>query len=301
MSPGTRSGSRQRTFWILAVVFTALVVAVYLMFVRTEWGQTVDDAALAGRVLEPQNVIADAWELLDIISVAALGLASMILMGIAVVRKRIYLALATGVMILGANVTTQVLKRIVLTRPDLDAGTEILQNSFPSGHSTVAMSVAVALVLVVPSRFRWLAAVLGTAYAAATGVAVVSAGWHRPSDAVGAWFVVGAWTAFVLALLAASGRTPVMREIRTSIVVVLVLFALGALGAGIVSLVGLAAADTWYLEGTFDATREGIAFTTSSAGIVATALVTVGALLFALRGTTIGYLPDEAVRLDPAL
>ncbi|MEA2058850.1 MAG: phosphatase PAP2 family protein [Actinomycetota bacterium] len=300
MSARTDSSSRQRTFWILAVVFTALVVVVYLMFMRTGWGQTVDDAALAGRVLEPENIISDAWELLDVISVASLGLASVILMGIAVVRERIYLAVATGVMILGANVTTQVLKRIVLTRPDLDAGTEILQNSFPSGHATVAMSVAVALVLVVPSRFRWLAVLLGTAYAAATGVAVVSAGWHRPSDAVGAWFVVGAWTAFVLAMLAASGRLPVMREIRTSIVAILALFALGALGAGIVSLVGLAAADTWYLEGAFDAAREGIAFTTSTAGIVATAFVTVGVLLFALRGTTIGYLPDEAVGHEPA-
>jgi membrane-associated phospholipid phosphatase len=300
MSSRTNSGSRQRTFWILAVVFTALVVAVYLMFVRTEWGQTVDDAALAGRVLQPADIISDAWELLDVISVATLGLASMILMGIAVARKRIYLALATGVMILGANMTTQVLKKIVLTRPDFEAGIETLQNNFPSGHATVAMSVAVALLLVVPSRFRWFAALLGTAYAIATGVAVVSGGWHRPSETVGAWFVVGAWTAFVLAMLAASGRVPVMREIRTSITLVLAMFTVGALGAGIVSLVGLAAADTWYREGTFDATRAGIAFATSTAGIVATALVTVGVLLFALRGTTIGYLPEEAVSLDPA-
>ncbi|MEA2058851.1 MAG: phosphatase PAP2 family protein [Actinomycetota bacterium] len=300
MSAGISSSSRQRTFWILAVVFTALVVAVYLMFVRTRWGQTVDDAALAGRVLQPADIISDAWELLDVISVATLGLASMILMGIAVVRNRILLALATGVMILGANMTTQVLKKIVLTRPDLDAGTQALQNNFPSGHATVAMSVAVALVLVVPSRFRWLAALLGTVYAVATGVAVVSGGWHRPSETVGAWFVVGAWTAFVLALLAAARRVPVMREIRTSIALVLAMYAVGAFGAGIVSLVGLAAADAWYREGTFDATRAGIAFATSTAGIVATALVTVGVLLFALRGTTIGYLPDEAVRLDPA-
>jgi membrane-associated phospholipid phosphatase len=300
MSARTTSGSRQRTFWVLAVVFTALVVAVYLMFVRTKWGQTVDDAALAGRVLQPADIISDAWELLDVISVATLGLASMILMGIAVLRSRIYLALATGVMILGANMTTQVLKKMVLTRPDFETGAEVLRNNFPSGHATVAMSVAVALVLVVPSRFRWLAALLGIGYATATGVAVVSGGWHRPSEAVGAWFVVGAWTAFVLALLAASGRVPVMREIRTSITLVLAMFTVGALGAGFVSLVGLAAADTWYREDTFDATRAGIAFTTSTAGIVAAALVTVGALLFALRGTTIGYLPDDAVRLDPA-
>ena len=91
-----------------------------------------------------------------------------------------------------------------------------------------------------------------------------------------------------------------MREIRTSIALVLAMYAVGAFGAGIVSLVGLAAADAWYREGTFDATRAGNAFATSTAGIVATALVTVGVLLFSLRGTTIGYLPDEAVRLDPA-
>jgi membrane-associated phospholipid phosphatase len=276
------------------VVFAALVFVVYWMFVRTEWGQTVDDAALAGRVLEPENIISDAWELLDIISVASLAVASAVLIGIALLRKRFHLAVATGVMILGANVTTQVLKRIVLERPDLDAGADILINSYPSGHSTVAMTVAVALVLVVPSRFRWLAAVLGTAYGAATGVAVVSAGWHRPSDAVGAWFVVGAWTALVLAIFALRGRAPVMRPMRTSIAVVLGVFAVGAVGAGALGIAGLFAADAWYLEGTFNEAREGIAFITSAAGIVATALITVGVLLFALRGTTIGYLPEEA-------
>lgn len=278
------------------MAFGALVFVVYWMFIRTEWGQTVDDAALAGRVLEPKNIISDAWELLDVISVASLAVVSAVLIGIALLRKRFHLAVAIGVMILGANATTQVLKRIVLERPDLDAGADILINSYPSGHSTVAMTIAVALVLVVPSRLRWLAAVLGVAYAAATGVAVVSAGWHRPSDAVGAWFVVGGWTTLVLAILALRGRAPVMRPMRTSIAAVLGIFAVGAVGAGVLAIAGLFAADAWYLEGTFNETREGIAFITSAAGIVATALITVGVLLFALRGTTIGYLPEESPR-----
>src|SRR5262249_47992480 len=75
-------------------------------------------------------------------------------------------------------------------------------NSLPSGHATVAASVAVALVLVLPPRARGIGALIGAGYAAFVGVATMSAGWHRPSDSIAAFLIVGLWAAVAgLALL----------------------------------------------------------------------------------------------------
>ncbi len=281
---------RTRLFWILSGVFTALVGITYLAFVRTEWGQAVESAALAGREIEPQQLISDAWHLLDTISVVALGAVAVVLMGVAIARKRFALAVATGVMILGANVTTQVLKRVIFARPDLASdASDLLHNSLPSGHSTVAMSVAVALFLVFPSRFRTAAAVVGAIYAVGVGAAVVAAGWHRPSDAVAAWFVVGAWTAAVLAALAMSGRMPVMREMRRSTRITITVFGVLAAVAGAVGIFGIIISDVWYVEGVFNEAHEGSAFITSTMGVASMGLATMAVILYAVRGTTIGY------------
>ena len=63
------------------------------------------------------------------------------------------------------------------------------------------MSLAMALVLVVPPSLRWVAAALGSAYAIGVGVAVILLDWHRPSDVLGAYLVTAAWTALVAAAL----------------------------------------------------------------------------------------------------
>lgn len=289
-SVGELAAPRTRQFWILSSVFAGLVGMTYVLFVRTAWGQGIEDAALAGRAVEPQQLIADAWHLLDTISVGALGVVGIALMGVAAVRKRFALAVATGVMVLGANATTQVLKRVVFDRPDLVSDTgEILHNSLPSGHSTVAMSVAVAVFLVFPSRFRTAAAVVGAAYAIGVGAAVVAAGWHRPSDAVAAWFVVGAWTAVVLAVLATSGRMPVMRQMRRSTRIAIIAFGILAIVAGAVGIFGIVISDVWYVEGVFNEAHEGTAFITSTMGVASMGLATMSVILYAVRGTTIGY------------
>ena len=91
---------------------------------------------------------------------------------IGLVRGRLLLAIAVGVSIFGANVTTEVLKRIVFERPDLiDVGR--FGNTYPSGHTTVAMSLAVGAVLVAPRRWRGTAAVAGVVYASAVSTAVL--------------------------------------------------------------------------------------------------------------------------------
>ena len=189
-----------RALLALAAACALAAVVIQVLAVRTADGQRLDDAArgnLSPR--SPTAVINATSDLLDTISVASLLLLGVGIMAIALLRGRRLLALGAGVVVLGANVTTQVLKQEV-GRPDL-LPSSLPNGSFPSGHVTVAMSLAMALVLVAPPALRWAAAAVGSAYAIGVGVAVVLLDWHRPSDVLGAYLVTVIWTALVAAVL----------------------------------------------------------------------------------------------------
>lgn len=187
-----------------AVTCVAGVAGLYLVAIRTAAGQNYDDRGL-GTLDRAANPIAyeATEELLRTIEVSSLVLLGLGIIALALLRGRVALAIAAGATIVGANVTTQILKR-GLERPPLDG--ELATNSFPSGHVTVATSLALALVLVVSSPVRPIAAVVGGVYAAAIGAAVLLLAWHRPSDVIGAYLVAAGWCA--LAAAAASLAEP---------------------------------------------------------------------------------------------
>lgn len=111
---------------------------------------------------------------------------------------------AAIVVVVGANLTTQILKTTLehARNKAIEHGVELpWPNSFPSGHTTAAASVAVALLLVVPAAYRFVAAILGLAITASVGFSVVVLGWHYPSDVLGGLLVVGAWSFAALAWL----------------------------------------------------------------------------------------------------
>ncbi|SDZ41642.1 PAP2 superfamily protein [Micromonospora pattaloongensis] len=182
---------------LLAAVHVAVFIQVWWFFVHTRRGQQLDTLGLAGNSIGRDRVDGITDTVLNAMSVASLAIATAVIVFIALIRRRIMLALMAALLVLGANLTTQLVKYLTV-RPDLGIDPERAGagNSLPSGHTAVAASVAVALVLVVPARVRGLAAVLGAAYAAVAGVATLSAGWHRPSDAVASLLMVGAWAAF---------------------------------------------------------------------------------------------------------
>ena len=108
----------------------------------------------------------------------------------AFLRGRPWLALVAAGSVVVATISTELLKLVILQRPDLVVTTLSGGiNTFPSGHTTVGMSVCFAAMLVVPARLRIATALASGAIGAAFGVAVVAAGWHRPSDAVGSYLV----------------------------------------------------------------------------------------------------------------
>ncbi len=285
--PVTRDAPLTRLL-ALVVLCAAGVLILYFVAVRTEHGQRIDNKALQGRTTVDPDALDVANHVLETISVASLVAGTGALVFIGLVRGRLLLAIAVGVSIFGANVTSEVLKRIVFERPDLiDVGK--FGNTYPSGHATVAMSLAVGAVLVAPRRWRGTAAVAGVVYASAVSTAVLLAGWHRPSDAVAAAFVAVGWgaaVAFYLVAFRGTGRDLPGHQPLEFRPAMWILTGAGALS--LVLAVGAAGAiayrarvdELFVVEG-------GRALTLTLIAIVGADLLMIGILLMALRGITL--------------
>lgn len=209
-----RDGGRSGVGWVVfglligGVAQVAAFEVVRGAFVDTVRGQWLDAAALAGNSIGRGHIDEVVNTVLNAMTVVSLASAIVVIGFIALMRRRVALAAMAMLLVVGANVTTQLLK-YGLVRPELGVDLERAGagNSLPSGHTTVAVSVVVALVMVLPPALRGTAALIGAGYASLAGVATLSAGWHRPSDAVAAMLVVGAWAAVVgLALVIVDRR-----------------------------------------------------------------------------------------------
>jgi membrane-associated phospholipid phosphatase len=189
---------------------SALIVG-YLVFVRTHAGQRLDEAALDGR-LASEHAREAASAVLTTISIGSLALALVLLVGQALVRRRIALAVVTVAVVLGSVLLTEVLKHL-LVRPDL-VFSPLDHNSFPSGHTTTAFAVGIAAALAAPPRWRRAAAAGALLYGTAIGIATIAAGWHRPSDVAGAMLVVTGWAAAVVLVVSLVDRHAFIDEHR---------------------------------------------------------------------------------------
>ncbi len=130
---------------------------------------------------------------------------------IALLRGRPADALAAVLVVAGANITTQALK-VLLAHPRVRAaigGDPFEPNTFPSGHTTAAASIAIAYAFVVPAALRDLTLTLGAAFALAVGCSVVVIGWHYPSDVLAGFLIAAGWGFAVLAAMRAiAPRSP---------------------------------------------------------------------------------------------
>jgi membrane-associated phospholipid phosphatase len=270
----------------LAVLCALLTAALYVIFVRTGLGQRIDEAALDGRASLSARSINSADDLLRTVSVASVAILGGGIVLVAVVRARFLLAAAAAAVMAGANVTTQVLKE-VLPRPDLLAGRGEIDalNTFPSGHTTVAASIAVAALLVAPRRLRGTVAVVGVIYAAAVGVATLTAGWHRPSDAIAGVSVVIGWGALAAWVIVVRTDPRWHAGTATPFASRLLVAAGGALCA--VTFAALAAVLVARRLGQVDTVGLGRAYMSAAVSIAGAALLLVGLLLVALRPVTL--------------
>jgi len=237
-APATRRG-----FWhVLAHACVALLAAggvagVYLACVRTPLGQTVDTLMMRGADVHHARIVAVLDRALNGTTAVSLVLVCLTAAAIGFVRRRLDLALAAGLLVLGANASTQLFKNR-LPRPNLDDFPA--PNSFPSGHTTAAASVAFALILVLPFAIRGTVALLGAGYVATIAIATVWAEWHRPSDTVAALLVVLAWGAGASALVRARRTGVTGVKARPNRLAMLLFGGIGALTA-VAGLLGIGA------------------------------------------------------------
>lgn len=206
---------------------------------------------------------------------------------VALARRRPRVAFAIGAIILGANVTTQVLKPL-LAHPrasSLFGGlSPVAAASWPSGHATAAMSLALCSVLAAPARMRPAVAALGAAFAVAVSYSFLTLGWHYPSDVFGGFLVAGTWTLLVVAAVFTfdarrPGATVREPDARPSIRETLTPPALAALGA--LALAGLLALARPHAVVAYARAHE--AFMVGAAAIGALGLALATGVMLALR------------------
>jgi membrane-associated phospholipid phosphatase len=184
----------------VAVLSIVAFVALYLHFVRTGSGQAMDERIRRRAThLGFGTSLREVRPVLGVISVGTLVVGVAFAIVVALLRRRPLEALAAAGVVFAANVTTELLK-IGLGRPDLGVPGSP-NNSFPSGHTTVATSLVAALAIVAGARLRPYVLLLGIPFAALIAVATLLSGWHRPSDLVAAGFVVLAWTCLAASVL----------------------------------------------------------------------------------------------------
>src|SRR5438477_11556407 len=135
---------------------------------------------------------------------APYGLIGLALVIIALARRRGRVAVTIAAVLIGSELTTELLKPLLAhPRPQEWLGKgQIAAASWPSGHATAAMALALCAVLAVPARWRAAAATAGGLFSLAVAYAILVLGWHFPSDVIGGYLVAGLWASLAVAVVA---------------------------------------------------------------------------------------------------
>jgi membrane-associated phospholipid phosphatase len=150
---------------------------------------------------------------------APYALCALALALVALVRGRWRVALGIPVVFFATGFTTESLKHL-LAGPRMEewlGASQIDAASWPSGHSTAAMTMALCAVLAAPPRLRPTVAAIGGAFALAVAYAILALGWHFPSDVFGGYLVAGTYVLLFVALIAwTEQRWPSRRGVEAS-------------------------------------------------------------------------------------
>ena len=177
----------QRRWRGLIILALAVFWGAYGVLILTTPGQRLENAALRGADRLGLRALDAANDLLNLITVQSLAWAVVILALLGLLRRRPRLSLAAVGLVGIALGLTEALKRVILSRPPLVIAPEVyMHNSFPSGHTTIAMSVLLALVLVSRYRYRSTTMLVAMLYGLSVGSWTLIAKWHRFSDTIGA-------------------------------------------------------------------------------------------------------------------
>jgi membrane-associated phospholipid phosphatase len=169
-----------------------------------------DDAALFrhvyGNAALPVRAAGAARTLLLGIDAAFLAIGVVVIAGLAAVQKRPSRALAAVAVVICSVGSAELLKHgLPHVGSMIPSGRP---TTIPSGHTSIAVSLGLAIVLAAPPVLRPAAALAGAAYASAVGLSVIVLGWHYPADVVGAFFLSGFWAAAIAAVVGATAARP---------------------------------------------------------------------------------------------
>jgi membrane-associated phospholipid phosphatase len=196
----------RRTLPLLSALACLLgLIVVGLLVLGVPAARERDVAMLHGFVaLDRPSVHGEFVALAGLADPLPYALAGLACIGVALARRRPWRAAAVLSLLLVTGATTQALKH-VLAEPRftswLGADNQIDPTSWPSGHSTAAMTLALCAVMVAPPALRAVAALVGGAFAVGVGYAVLALAWHFPSDVLGGFLVAGMWTSVAIAVL----------------------------------------------------------------------------------------------------
>lgn len=182
-APGPSGRSVTLPILCLASAFT--VVVAYLVFVRTGWGQRFDYRVFEGRKATNIGMRRTLTAAMRIGTPPGVVLACAMIV-ISAFRRSGRIAGVIAVASVGLSVTVAEVLKLVLSRPHLflfyRAPTE---NTFPSGHSTAVMALALAWVTFAARTGRNPRATLCVVGLVCWVTAMVGSGWHRPCDVLG--------------------------------------------------------------------------------------------------------------------
>lgn len=198
---------------VLAIVCFGGAVLDWVLLVTTHTGQVMEQSALTGSLIGSRFVSDHASNLLHVITMPALIVLLLVILIGALWRGSRRRALWAAGTVIATTGSVQVLKRWVFTRPDYGLSWRFDgANTLPSGHTAVAASAAVALVLVAGARWRGGAAWFGAVLTAAIGYSTLAAQWHRPADVLAAILIAVGWGALAVACGAWSEEKVLVRE-----------------------------------------------------------------------------------------
>ena len=224
--------------WCGVAFFGLLAIAYY-----TGPGRWVDSAAAHGfQAIHDERIDPIATAVAHLCNPLPYALAAALVIAIAVKARGPRIAAAIGILIVGANATSQLLKPALAYHRELWHTNWHMYNLrdalYPSGHATAAMTLAVAVMIIVPRAYRPLVAALGALFTIAVSFSVLILHWHFPSDIVGGYLVGTAWGLVTFAALRAlNERWPERGTVRQA-----ARAALPAPSAATIAKAGLAAA-----------------------------------------------------------
>ncbi|MCW4464081.1 phosphatase PAP2 family protein [Glutamicibacter sp. MNS18] len=195
------SRPRHLVWWWAALLLAVMGVIEYWFFVTQRPGQWADQVAFAAwtRWWPRTGLDSPVRDFLDLLPTLCAAIATVFLIYRVIRDRRFSRAMLASVAVVAAVGSTQLLKHVLLVRPDYNFGTTM--NSFPSGHTTTAAAAMALMYVVSPPKLRPVIGPVAWGFATITGLATLISGWHRPSDIAAGFMVAGFWMVAACAVL----------------------------------------------------------------------------------------------------